>query len=205
MLENSDELQQVYQSVRETYFPRWDTRRKWVLETTMEFGCRVSEVGGYDRAAKTIVIGGLDPSPAAYHALLIEVLSHVVTGGGYTQKWRERMWEAVVVAQARGAQELADKLWEQITMERPRLTAARVYETIEEVVSVGSTTYEEVLGLMAEEHSTTPETLERRFRRCKQVYERAVRRAQGRPSEIDRANAFFGTEADDVFDDDEEP
>lgn len=79
------------EEIRSTFFPDWDTDRKWTFE-------RSSEVSGYcDRDRKTILIG--EPTENYDLAtLIIHEIAHATTNDRHDDEWQAEMRRVAVEA-----------------------------------------------------------------------------------------------------------
>lgn len=101
---NEDCLQNAFQYVRQTFFPRWDRKRKWKVVQTrscLESDGRKKEVGDVLATCcdinKCIFFNEIPENKDDLHALLIHEICHV-SGRGHGNKWARNMNKAYVKA-----------------------------------------------------------------------------------------------------------
>ncbi len=174
-----DRLQKAFETVRRDYFPRWDKGKKWHLE----YDNGRSAHGICDTATKTIWIGAA-VVPEREKELLLTIIHEIChsfhgCGGLHGPSWQQKMRQKAHLAKQKGDEALAGLIQEDIegyTSCPERIYASTVYNSIEQIVSdIPGIAYPDAIGRVAEKIGLYPHELETKYKRCKQVYQKATK------------------------------
>jgi hypothetical protein len=186
MPSDAGRIRAEFEYVRRTFFPRWDLQRKWSVDLVDEIEFDYDGFCLHKLRSIRIQHGAIksyDPTE-----LLIHEISHAVTPvhlHGHCQQWHERMEKAARKAEAIGRAGLAVRIRQDALQYQHELTgpllvpgSSAVYSWIVDAVCDGDTTpeFEKVIRLARSEFQI-PDTEEFmvRFKRCRSVYDEAVR------------------------------
>jgi len=162
-----------FETVRRTFFPRWDRKRLWQVEV---IGDLDGSKGKCYPETKTIKIldgiTGLDLT-----VLLIHEIAHSVVNVYHGKTWQRRILVAADHAERLGMSELAERLRQQVAdYAKPdnEMNAAMVYSEIEDVIWENpKLKFEQVVDLLRRDWGLSREMFLRRFRRAKAVFDEA--------------------------------
>ncbi len=178
------ELQKAFAYVRKTLFPQWDRKNQWtiVLKPDLLSPARCeSEV-------KTIYFRG-DPEKAygpgeSLNLYIVHEICHS-SCPGHGKKWRDRMLRVAKRAEAQGQDDLAGKIRKHLMeyLEKGDVFCApRIYGQIQgAVIDYGDKILEKpdecfdaIIEWIANDWGLNREELEKKYRRCRAVYDKAV-------------------------------
>ena len=169
-------LQQAFEYVRRTFFPRWDKQHQWGVKLATDL-CLEGEC---DLETKTILLKSLPRDDNDLYTWLIHEICHAIPVPGHAKKWFSRMMKASNTAWTICQHNLATKIGNEARAfyARKNLRARDVYQLIEDIVIRGASdrSYEDTIDYVAREYGLcNREEAEKRFKRCKAVYDKAVR------------------------------
>lgn len=170
----ADRLQEAFEYVRKTFFPRWDKAGQWKVQEKPDLPSH----GKCDSEKKTINLQYISEDQDRLEGLLIHEICHAVTIEGHSKKWLDRMKAAATKAREVGHKELSKALFEEVEeyIEAPKVTARSYYNAIEDCVSYNpEAPYEQVLAAVAYDFGLSPEEVEKAAKRCKQIYKKEVK------------------------------
>jgi hypothetical protein len=110
VLEKMAQDEEAFEYIRSTYFPQWDTARKWTMRNThpdcVGFGL-------CDSKGKMIVVR--NSPPGGPQVALIHEICHAVASIYHDKKWQRRMEMAALKAESIGDKELAAEIRKEYT------------------------------------------------------------------------------------------
>lgn len=180
-------LQEATKYVRKTFFPRWDMRREWTIKRVYDLPSH----GLCDSRPKNISLQFISENDDDLHKLLIHEICHAVTNSGHKKTWQNRMLSAADTAKKIGREHLSKILYEEVRGYDPNtclhVNAGVVYGTIQDFVfdaldSPSSTiefpSYDQIIKTVARTFGFSSQEIEESWKRCKEVYEKAVEDAE---------------------------
>ena len=119
------------------------------------------------------------------HFLLVHEICHAWSIG-HSGKWRERMLKAANKAHCLGRVRLSKMLHEDVERYKSKLgqgmKAGHIYNMIEDAVyDLPNTSYDNAIKLVAQRSGCYPEEIEKYNKKCKRVYEKAVKERRALP------------------------
>lgn len=172
-------LQKTFEQTRKDFFPRWDKDNEWRIELNLNFLWK----GRCENKRKTIVINPLRCDKGEIQILLIHEIAHAVTSDKHGKQWQNRYLKAAKQAEEMGRNSLAKAIRDEVKMYQnmsPPPNAKMIYERIQEIVleteveTEGIWPYEKIIKNISWEIGLDPEEMEKRFKKCRKVYDSAV-------------------------------
>ena len=177
MISNKKRLKIAFAFVRTNFFPRWDKDQQWSVRINGD----LPGDGRCEDEIKTIHVRCVAKNRNDLHILLIHEISHAVAGGGHAKRWRARMLKAAQRAKRMGLnilEKMLDQEVEAYINDPITVRASHVYELISvAVLHIPEAKYGRILHGVAREFGLYPHELEKRFVRCRKIYDEAKREA----------------------------
>jgi hypothetical protein len=177
-MESHTRLLKAFDYIRKTFFPRWDKERKW----TVDLDWHLPSIGRCNRDLKKIVIGGMPKNQNRLYLWLIHEIGHVWCYG-HAKKWQDRMLKAAQKADSIGNKILANFLRNEVnayieaTKKGGKVTASTIYSLISDaMLEKPEESYEFIISWVAREIGLYPQEVEKRYKRCRNVYNRAQKK-----------------------------
>ncbi len=173
-----DRLDEAFALVCKTFFPHWNRDAQWRVSSSLD-GRPNHRIA---KGSKTILLSAIPENDAELHCLLIHEVCHAITRKRHDKKWLHRMKQASDRALAIGREDLAELLVHEVERyarsgTRLKMMVELIYYSIEDCVFANpNLSCEEVLESVALRWGFEPTEMERNWKRCRQVYEAAVRR-----------------------------
>lgn len=166
-------LQKAFEYVRTTFFPRWDKENQWTVSEVPELPSQ----GKCERVTKTISLRYLPEKDDDLYVWLIHEICHT-SDPGHGKRWSNRMLRVANRAKAKGHNNLVKKICddkEAFRSAKP-LSAREVYQEIEDAgLKATDWSYDDIINWVAKQYGCSREELEKRFKRCRTVYDEALR------------------------------
>jgi len=166
-LENN--LTEIYEHIWETFFPRFDRKKKWVAE----YSDKIAGHGYCDRTNKKILVAKIN-NQIELKVTIIHELCHTVSSDYHGKIWCNRMSKASELAEKIGEKDFSAGLREVIQgyKKNRRFTAEEVYNRIEYcMIAAPQISFENLIAQLSGEFCITPEEFKKKYKRCKKVYE----------------------------------
>jgi len=167
------ELQDGFQFIRKSFFPKWDKKNEWKARLNPDEPGR----GACNDATKTINIRRILPDKNVFYTLLVHEICHAVTHSSHlASRWKNRMAKASDRAIELGLTELGHSIEADVESYRKAIivTHRYVYAEIRDFVSqFPDLSYEDVIGIIAKSIAVDPDELEKGCRRCRKVFDSA--------------------------------
>ena len=180
-------IEHQYREIRRIFFAGFDTNEEWKLVA----GYSPHYLAGVKYETKEIAYSvDLFSKPIlVLDTVLIHELCHAVLGprgGGHSKPWRTRMEEAARVAKSIEYVELAEALRygyakydPDSDFYEPPLTAVTCYEAITRLVKEEpDCSFDEVMYQVGREHVVPDDQLITKFKKCRQVFEKAKKQVK---------------------------
>lgn len=170
-IDSQEALEEVFNHVRRTYFPRWRNGGNWSIKLG-EVPGRPNLRGRCDLETRIIWMTAQWRDDEIVEAVVIHEIVHAVVGPGHGIRFQRRMLKAAVLAEERGNAALAAALREDAEgwAATPTLRASEVYRQIR--LHAGEFThYEALRDALAEEYHMLPDEFDGSFRRARRVYD----------------------------------
>ena len=167
------QLQVAFDYVCKTFFPRWDRGKHWKIQNVYSLPCE----GQCEPESKTISLKSVHDNDDELHFIIIHEICHAWSTG-HSKKWRNRMQKAEVKAKKIGRHKLSRMLKKEIELyaSSTKIRASHVYNSIEDAVFDSlEPSYKKIIGWVAKEYGWYSEELEKYHKRCKEVYEKAIK------------------------------
>jgi len=171
-----DRLRQTFNDVRETFFPKWDRKRNWQIVLDLNHPA----AGRCDTEGKRIMVSAVGKDSDGLDCLLIHEIAHAAACTGHGKRFQARLLKAADCADELGRDELARLIREDV---RPYQEENHIYRGAKDIYAKigewvwdtkGEATYESIVGSLATELGCYLEELEKTYKRCRSVYEKAV-------------------------------
>ena len=186
MSESSEKrLEEAFQYVRETFFPKWRKGTYW----TVEEDPTLTYYGRCDDSSRKILVQSTPEEDDRLHLILIHEICHAITNEPHTKKWRDRFRQAGDTAMEMGRQELANLIHNEVrrsseNVKQPRLNQRLIYSTIQDIILADSSvSFEEAIAEVARLWGITPADVTQ-FKDCMKIYEETSRLISRFESEI---------------------
>ena len=169
----SNSLKEAYEYVCNTFFPRFDRQKEWIAK----YSSKIPGQGLCDRNNKIIFVERII-SDIELLLILIHEICHAVTSNDHGRKWQNRLLKAAELAAKIGQKELSKILKDEIKMYQNtvRTYVEVVYNSIEDcLIDLPQSSYATIIKYVAKYYGFYPEEFERRFKRCRKVYEEQKR------------------------------
>lgn len=163
--------------IRKTFFPRWDKEGQWIVKESENLPSQ----GLCDLKKKAIFLQYLPEKDNDLYEILIHEICHAVTDGGHGRKWLTRMLKASDIAKEIGYEQLSKLVHEQVEQYSDpekyiRVGAREIYTLIEDwAFENPDLTYSKMIEAVAAHFGLYPKELEKAYKRCKIVYEKATK------------------------------
>ena len=177
-------LDNAFEFVRSTFFPRWDTNRQWKVK----YAPGLPGGGRADPDTKIIFLASVPNELDLLYLLLIHEICHPATQSGHSKKWIKRLGTVRDKANKLGMFTLSEKLQQEINLyanptNMMSLTAKNVYSSIRDYVIVAvieerSHGYEKIMKAVAKGYGLYPHEIKQLFKKCRESYDKAVKEAQ---------------------------
>ena len=177
-------LNNAFEFVRSTFFPRWDTNRQWKAK----YAPGLPSGGRADPDTKIIFLSSVPKELDLLYLLLIHEICHSATQSGHSKKWIKRLGTVCDKAKELNMLSLSEKLQEEINLYADptgtmSLTAANVYSSIRSYVIVAvieerSYGYKKIIRDVAKSYGLYPYEIEQLFKKCREAYDKAVKEAK---------------------------
>lgn len=171
-------IEAAFAHICKTFFPRWNRHAQWRVCD----GLQETPNHRIARGSKTILLSFTPKDETELHGLLIHEVCHAITRRRHDKKWLKRMMKAAAKAQAVGLGDLAEFLFRTVegharTGTRLKMMSDMIYYSIEDCVFYNpNLTCDKVIESVAFKWGFRPGELERNWKRCRRVYEEAVRK-----------------------------
>jgi hypothetical protein len=180
-------IEHQYREIRRIFFAGFDPNAEWKLVA----GYSPHYLAGVKYETKEIAYSvDLFSKPIVIlNRALVHELCHAVLGPrsvGHGKRWRTRMEEAARVAEAIGHVELAEALRygyanydPDSDFYEPPLTAVTCYEAITRLVKEEPDwSFEDIMYQVGREHFVPDDQLIKKFKKCRQVFEKAKKQVK---------------------------
>ncbi len=164
-------LQEEFEFIRKTFFPRWDRKEEWRIILVQDIN---GTQGECLKRTKTIHILKELGSIEELQALLIHEICHAVGYWGHARKWQDRMLRSARQAADSGLSALADILRRNVQRykESHRETAEMVYTEIGDyVLDSPECEFDTIIDYMRRVRGVSREEFLKRYRKSRDVYE----------------------------------
>jgi len=167
-------IEEEFEWVRRTFFPRWDKKREWNLVLLDEGYGAAGRCDWHDRTIK--IFDNEKPTGDPLTVLLIHEIAHAVARSGHFKMWTNRMELAARLAERLGKSELARLLRADAHgyLDAPHsYTAAEIYNRIgEALIDCPDVSFEGLLeGISREFGAMPPRDILRRYKLVRRVYD----------------------------------
>lgn len=160
------ELQEIYQDIRRTYFPKWDKKCEWKLKLLEDIN---GSQGFCDTQNKTIY------TLYTNNLVIIHEICHAVTEQGHNKRWTTRMELVAEDAEKDGNSELATEIRNQIEAYSmsPKITAKMVYNEIQDIAYMSSSdiSYEDTIEFVRRNYGMSERDFLKKYKKTRQAYE----------------------------------
>jgi len=170
----TDVFQDLFQNIRNDFFPRWDKDNIWRLN----FDPYLPAIARCMNKEKVIIFQSIREPNEEFDQLLIHEIAHAVTNDRHGKKWQNRFLNAAKKAESLGRKSLAKSIREEVklyqAMAQP-MNAKMIYEAIQDTVweSEGKASYDTVIAHVIV--GLYPDEIERRYKKCRRVYDEALK------------------------------
>ena len=168
-------LKEAFEYIHGIFFPRWDRYNQWKVQLVPDLLVQ----GLYDRKTKTIMLQCLPECDRDLYTLLVHEICHACDPY-HGKKWINRMLKVSQKARIIGHKNLEKEILNEMDLYQNatciRVSAQSVYELIEyTVLARPEWSYKKIVKRVAKQYGCYPEELEKRFRRCKSVYDEVLK------------------------------
>ena len=128
---------------------------------------------------KRIVINYLSSNKDEMDSLLIHEITHAVTSDRHGKQWQNRFLNAAKQAEKMGRISLAKAIRDEVKKFQnmsPPPNAEMIYQQVQDIVlgTEGRMPYEAIIEHISRGIGLRPEEMEKRFKKCRKVYDSAV-------------------------------
>jgi hypothetical protein len=170
------ELQAAWHQVCKDFFPRWHHGQFWRVK--IDGTCPAH--GQCEPRKRLVTVQYVSEESDQRDLLLIHEICHAVAGQGHKLRWQRRLEQAAARAGELGRDQLQALLVEELRVYRAglKVTAAMIYGDIQDAVAFAENkipSYAALRALTACQYDMRPRELEKKYPRCRRVYDAAVR------------------------------
>lgn len=171
-------LQEAFHYIRINFFPRWDKSNEWKVLEDPDY----PRSGWCDTEGKRIIIENPGQNLTDLHCLLIHEIGHAVSSPYHGKKFQTRLLKAADRADRIACPRLANAIREDVEKhcKAEPLKARDVYSQIRDWVweEREELSYKSVIQALASLYYIPLDEIERKYKRCRAVYEKAVKERQ---------------------------
>jgi hypothetical protein len=165
-------LENEFEFVRATFFPRWDKKREWRVELVDDLDGAQGKCFDEEKVVRIAYLLSGDKLTV----LLIHEITHAVSRSNHARKFQDRMSKAAQKADTIGRPELGSLLREDVDMCRKQYIpyAAGIYDQIREaVIYAPEATFTQVVNYIRREIGLPKKDFLRQYRRARTVFDEA--------------------------------
>jgi len=175
---NEERVQEAYQYVRSTFFPRWDKMGEWIVEVSPNLNiyeeflspCFKAFKSANSHNYKTRTLHTIPESEDQLYLMLIHIICDCIYGRKHNSNWCQRMYAASDTALRIGHDELFELIWREVD-KYGKWNPNNVYYLIKSAVYERPHASEEsIVREVASKLRIGPKKLKRQNRYWKTVY-----------------------------------
>jgi hypothetical protein len=195
-----DEITVLYEQVKKSYFPKWDRDGRWTLKIISGHSERLDGAFGISMFRTREILINQNFAQAQdkeeVELLLIHEICHAVTNCGHKETFFKRFEKTAQSADEKGLHSFAELIRNEIESYKRnpvRGFCEEVYSQIEDwVVEDGEKDFDALIRGVAHDLSSSPDETLRRCTRCRQVYEKAMRKRKRHDAANGKLRRLFG-------------